>query len=245
MNANTTTGLSGDQIYAFTDALWRHVCADPDAPLATDPEIKQAIGGAADLAALADRVDALSPADRHLFAWSVDEVQVRSKLWLIDQLIRRRDLAGASLTVLGAWYGILPLLMTWRLARPPERMVCVDISAEACALGERVVGALDRRIAYRVADAMDLDYPALAAEESSVLVNTICEHLADAPGWWARVPAGQFVVLQSNNYDACRDHINCVHSLAEMKAQTPLAELAFEGVLPLPIFDRYMLIGRR
>jgi SAM-dependent methyltransferase len=239
-----------DQVEQLTAAMWRHTQNGAGGPLAEAADIRHIIDRAGpdrtrELRALVDQVDTLSPDKQKMFTAAVDEVQVRSKLWLIDELTRLRDLDGATLIVLGAWFGILPLLINWRLDRPPARMVCVDISADACTLGRQVVGALYPNIEYRVGDAMDLDYPALARDPSLVLVNTICEHLSDAVGWWARIPAGQLAVLQSNNYDLCRDHVNCVQSLDEMKAQTPFSRLLFEGVLPLPIFDRFMLIGHR
>lgn len=161
---------------------------------------------------------------RRQFSAGIDEIQVRSKLWLIDELASRADLDGATLIVLGAWYGILPLLVNW-LLKPPARMICVDISADACALGQQVIGPLYPNIEYRVAGAMDLDYADLARDPSSVLINTICEHLPDIV--------------------TCPDHVNTVQDLDEMKAQTPMSQLLYAGVLRLPIFDRFMLIGYR
>jgi SAM-dependent methyltransferase len=246
----TTSRLSADQVEQLTTAMWRHTQDGSDGRLAEVAGIRGVMetadtDQARQLQALLEQVDALGPDARRQFTAAVDEVQVRSKLWLIDELIRLRDLDGATLIVLGAWYGILPLLVNWRLERPPARMVCIDISTDACTLGRQVIGALYDNVEYLVADAMDLNYPAWARDPSLVVVNTICEHLSDAAGWWTRIPAGQLAVLQSNNYDLCRDHINCVQSLEEMKAQTPFSRLLFEGVLPLPIFDRYMLIGQR
>ena len=58
---------------------------------------------------------------RREFAISVHPVQVGSKLWLIDELARHCNLSGSSLVILGAWYGILPLILNWRLADPPVR----------------------------------------------------------------------------------------------------------------------------
>jgi len=71
------------------------------------------------------------------------------------------------------------------------------------------------------------------------------EHLPDIGSWWNRLPPGQLVVLQSNNYFPWPDHVNCVHDVEEMKGQTPLSQVLFEGTLQLPVLDRFMLIGRR
>jgi hypothetical protein len=245
------TGMSADEVRQFTSAMWRHAHLPSAGSLAQAPDIRRIIDQCQeaerthDLRELIDRVDNLAPDRQRLFTAAVDEIQVDSKLWLIDELTSRYDLGNTTVTVLGAWYGVLPLLLNWRLAKPPGRMVCVDISAEACALGQTVVGSLYPNIEYHVADVMAMDYTKLARHPSSVLVNTICEHLADVRSWWSRIPAGQLTVMQSNNYERCPDHVNCVKDLDAMKAQTPLSELLYEGALKLPIFDRFMLIGRR
>jgi hypothetical protein len=195
----------------------------------------------AELQRLLTRIDALPPDARGRMVEAFDKTQVSSKLWLIDALDGLFDLAQVELLVLGGWYGVLPLLCNLRLERPPTAMVCVDLGPTACTVGADVIGALYPNVHYHCADVMTYDYRA----PGTVVVNTICEHLPDVAGWWRRLPSGQPVALQSNDYFCCPDHVNCVRSLEEMKAQTPLAEILFEGVLPLPLFHRFMLIGIR
>jgi len=197
-----------------------------------------------ELRRLVDGIDALPAAERRSLVEAFDEVQVRSKLWLIDELAPLVDLRRVELLVLGGWYGALALLCNLRLSSPPVRMLCVDLDPQPCQVGERVIGSLYPNIDYRCGDAMAYDYAA-GASSPRVVVNTICEHLPDIAGWWHLLPAGQLVVLQTNNYFPCPDHVNCVHSLAEMKEQTPMSEVLYEGLLPLSLFDRFMLIGRR
>lgn len=197
-----------------------------------------------ELQRLLARIDALPPTARGRMVESFDRVQVGSKLWLIDELGRVLDLAQVELLVLGAWYGVLPLLCNLRLEQPPARMVCVDIDPAPCRVGAEVIGSLYPNIHYQCADAMTYNYRA-PGDPVTVVVNTICEHMPDIAGWWRRLPLGQPVVLQSNDYFRCPDHVNCVRSLDEMKAQTPLSEILFEGVLSLSLFNRFMLIGIR
>lgn len=224
---------------------------DGSAPSVDAPEIRRVLsrlapdGRRRELERFVHHVAALPPEARRDFAIAVHPVQVRSKLWLIEELAQQCELANASLLVLGGWYGILPLLVNWRVARPPPHMVCVDFDPAACRLGERVVGSLFTNVEYRRADVMELDYRAWANGSSTVVINTICEHLSRLAEWWGSVPPGQLVVLQSNDYRACPDHVSCVENLDEFKRQAPMSELFFEGVLPLHMFNRYMLIGRR
>jgi hypothetical protein len=193
------------------------------------------------------RVDAVVADEaRRDFAIAVHPVQVRSKLWLIDELTKHCDLGTSSLLVLGGWYGILPMLFNWRLTVPPPQMVSIDTDAVVGEAGARLIGSLYPNVEYRCEDAMELDYGALGLQHPPVVINTICEHLLDVAGWWNRIPRGQLVALQSNNYEGCPDHVSAVASIEEFKRQLPLSELLFEGVLELPPwFDRYMLIGRR
>ena len=247
----TSGVVPADVVQDLTARVWCHVLDGSPASLTSSPELHNIIGRCEseerrqELWAFVERLSALRIAEQREFVPAIDDIQVRSKLWLIEQLCTRRDLKDATILILGAWFGVLPLLLNWRLAEPPRRMICVDISADACALGRRVTGALYSNVKYEVADAFALDYSDLGAHSHSVLVNTICEHLINAGDWWTGVRPGQLSVLQSNNYEQCRDHVNCVRNLEEMKAQTPLAETWFEGVLPLSLFDRFMLIGRK
>jgi hypothetical protein len=192
-----------------------------------------------------DRLGVLTDEERWGLDDAMDEVQMASKLWLIDELIKSRDVASSSMVILGAWYGILPLLINWRVARPPERMLCIDIDAAALTAGERLIGALYDNIEYRLADAMTLDYEEIAQDPDSIVVNTICEHLPLFTTWWDRIPKGQFLVLQNNNYFLCPDHVNALESLDEMKKQAPMSEVLFEGALPLLKWKRFMLIGSK
>ncbi len=250
--ASTRSTLAGrvpvELVCELGEAVALHLY-DYDGPVGEAPAVAPLIariGRATDVGPDVDafirRIDADLPDDaRRDFAVAVHPVQVRSKLWLIDELARHCDLAATPMLVLGGWYGILPLLLNWRLACPPPRMVTIDIDAAAVAVGRQIVGAAYENVEFRIADAMELDYGA-----EDVVVNTICEHLPDLAGWWERIPLGRLVAVQSNNYTGCPDHVSAVKSLDAFKAQLPMSEPLFEGVLPLPpYFDRYMLIGRR
>jgi hypothetical protein len=187
----------------------------------------------------------IAPA-RQDFAIAMHPVQVNSKLWLIDELARRRQLSRASLLVLGAWYGVLPLLMNWRLTTPPPKMLCIDLDEAACKIGSELIGGLYGNVEYRCADLTELDYANGAGGSGNVVINTSCEHVPELADWWAHLPPGQLAVLQSNNYHGCPDHVNCVHSLDEFKRQTPMSHLLFAGRLEVAHdLTRFMLIGRR
>ena len=195
---------------------------------------------------LVDGVEQLPLPARRDFGIAVHPDQVRSKLWLIDELARHCILSTSTPVVLGAWYGILPVLINWRLARPPSLMLCIDVDPAVCEIGANVIASMYPNIEYRVADLTQLDYDELVSVlESPVIINTSCEHVAELDRWWTRLPADHLVVVQSNNFRTCPEHVNCVDRVGELQGQTPMETVLFEGVLHLPLMDRYMLIGRR
>ncbi len=198
-----------------------------------------------ELRRLVDKLGVLSDQERSGLDEAIDEIQIASKLWLVDELTKVADVRSRQMVVLGAWFGILPLLLNWRLPEPPAHMLCVDIDPVPVHGGQRLIGSLFDNIEYRVADAMTFDYATFHQHPQSIVVNTVSEHLPLFTTWWDGIPDGQLVVLQSNDYFICPDHVNAVHSLEEMKAQAPMSQVLFEGSLPLLQWHRFMLIGRR
>jgi len=52
-------------------------------------------------------------------------------------------------------------------------------------------------------------------------------------------------VLQSNDYFACAEHVNCVSDLAEFRVRAPLSDVLFAGERRMRRYTRFMLIGRK
>lgn len=177
-------------------------------------------------------------------ATSFNEDQVESKLWLVDQLAEAINLSEHDVVILGAWYGVLALILEQAAPRPPARVVCVDIDQSTCEVAEQILSVLVPRVDVLRADMMDLDYSELCAERPTVFINTSCEHLPDFAGWRARVPVGARLVLQSNNHLGCPEHVNCVPDLSAFEEQARLSRVEYRGTLPLDQFQRFMLIGR-
>jgi hypothetical protein len=63
--------------------------------------------------------------------------------------------------------------------------------------------------------------------------------------WYASVPDGQRLVLQSNDYVAVPEHVNCVPDLATFRAQAPMHDVLFAGERAMRRYVRFMLIGRK
>jgi hypothetical protein len=186
----------------------------------------------------------LDDGERAVLRDALDEIQLQSKLWLLDELERVTSLQDTTLAVLGGWCGVLPWLLHRTRGVNYRLAVSVDIDAHACSIGARTTGRDTPRLYFVCQDVCELGYERLAVDHQLVLVNTICEHLADFDRWRRRLPGGTLVVLQSNNYRLCPDHVNCVDSAEQLAEDAGLRSVHFTGERPLSLFTRYMVIGR-
>ncbi len=61
-----------------------------------------------------------------------------------------------------------------------------------------------------------------------------------------KIPNGKIIIAQSNNFTACDQHINCVHSIEQFEKQFQLSEIIFSGEKTLQnLYTRYMIIGKK
>jgi hypothetical protein len=175
---------------------------------------------------------------------ALNKNQMASKRWLAESLLEATGGRLGYVMILGGWLGALAAVLLHDRRFAIDRIVSVDIDPH-CAPLARSLNATHvhaGRFTARTADMLDVDY---AAERADLVINTSCEHLAHFDRWYARVPEGQRLVLQSNDYVAVREHVNCVADLAAFKAQAPLAETYFAGARPMRHYVRFMLIGRK
>jgi hypothetical protein len=80
--------------------------------------------------------------------------------------------------------------------------------------------------------------------DADVIINTSCEHITQDHYdlWLSGVPYGSLLVLQSNNYNI-PEHVRTAKSLEEFKSQSQITVL-WAGELDLPLYTRYMIIGK-
>jgi hypothetical protein len=175
---------------------------------------------------------------------ALNRKQIQSKLFLREHLI---DILGGEhdrIWILAGWYGVLAAI----LFNDPRFSIGSIVSFdrdERCApvamlLNRRYVA--DGRFEARTKDIYDLDY---AAQASSLVINTSCEHLPDVARWLNLLRPGTPVVLQSNNYWREPDHLNCVGSVAEFERQAQLSRVLYAGSIAAKNYQRFMLIGYR
>jgi hypothetical protein len=180
---------------------------------------------------------------------ALNKQQTACKKWLVEEVARVCGPDLGEVHILAGWYGLLGamLLADERLHVGKLTVIDIDPSCEAVSRSLNATHTKAGRFAFHCYDIVDLDYsappPGLAVPD--LLINTSCEHLADFAGWYDRLPEGMALVLQSNNYVAIPEHVNCVETLDAFRAQTPMREVLYAGELTLDKYTRFMLIGRK
>jgi hypothetical protein len=167
--------------------------------------------------------------------------QLKSKEWLINAL--STQLSGkegpASIEIHGGWVGVLASML-FQSDIPIKRIYSLDIdpACEPIATmmnnGEEIQG----RFQAGTGDMCNL------ISFVDVVINTSCEHITQEQYeiWLSKRAKDQLLVLQSNNY-IIDEHIRPASSLQEFKEQSHI-NVIWEGELELPLYKRWMIIGK-
>jgi hypothetical protein len=197
-----------------------------------------------------DIVATLARYDEPALGEALNKNQIASKMWLAESLL---DAVGSELgnvLILGGWVGVLGaiLLHDPRFVIDKVESVDVDPRCAAVALSLNATHVRAGRFAAHTADMLEIDYESRCKSTTGVpnlIVNTSCEHLNEFDRWYDGIPAGQLLAIQSNDYFACGEHVNCVPDLAAFRSQAPMRELLFAGERKFRRYSRFMLIGRK
>lgn len=165
--------------------------------------------------------------------------QLKSKEWLIKNL---KPHVGSEITIdiHGGWVGVLAsMLFQSGIICKKIRSIDIDPNCQPIATmmnkGEEIVGKF-QAITYNMCD-FDSD--------ADVIINTSCEHISqqDYEIWLSKTKPGNLLVLQSNNYNI-PEHIRIANSLEEFQQQSNISTVLWKGELELPLYKRWMIIGR-
>jgi hypothetical protein len=221
-----------------------------------------------------DRHDILPPATltnlRHA-VWTFPEqnwkdalskFQIMSKRWLVHELAEHVGFVFDQVYVLGGWLGVLPFLLfsegfqinqlfnfdTDESVLEPSRYVNHEYETQRP--GTYFARSMDAYKLNYEDDKIIVNHHVPNGDtidgNPDLIINTICEHMADYGKWITRVPIGKNVVLQSNNMFGIDDHVNCCSSLDEFVAECQLSEIKFASALDFgDTWQRFMIIGKR
>ena len=164
--------------------------------------------------------------------------QLKSKEWLITNL-RKNVNKFVSIDIHGGWVGVLAsMLFQSDIYITNIRSVDIDPTCEPIATmmnkKEEMAGKFRAVTADMCAIRSDAD----------VVINTSCEHITQEQYdlWLSGMPYNTLLVLQSNNYDI-PEHVRISNDLDEFKTQSKINVL-WAGELELPLYKRFMIIGR-
>lgn len=165
--------------------------------------------------------------------------QIRSKEWLIKEL---GVFVGkpVSIDVYGGWNGVLASML-FHAPYPVKsiRSIDIDPKCEEIANTMNKIEHMEGRFKAVTADMCNL------RSDADVAINTSCEHITQDQyeQWLTCLPSNSLIVLQSNNYNI-HEHIRIADSIEEFIEQSNL-DVYKSAVLSLPLYDRYMIIGKQ
>lgn len=162
--------------------------------------------------------------------------QIYSKEWILRELAKIDPVhQRKSFCIAGAWYGTLGMMLHARF--PSTKVTMLDIDPRCEKFIDKIIWQNSDMTAV-TEDMYKYRY------KEDFVINTSCEHIADIREWINIIPLGRTVVLQSNNYLEGNGHINCVSSENEFIKQTGLTNILYSGSLKMPMYTRYMVIGK-
>ena len=165
--------------------------------------------------------------------------QIKSKAWLINELGR---FIGKPVTIdiFGGWNGVLASML-FHAAYPVKSIRSVDIDP-SCEETANTMNKIEHMAGRFVAVTEDMCNSTSTAD---VVINTSCEHISQDQykSWLNRLPTRSLIVLQSNNYQI-DEHVRIANSLDHFIEQSEI-EASFSGELQLPLYKRFMIIGRK
>jgi hypothetical protein len=165
--------------------------------------------------------------------------QMKSKEWLIENL-EPFVTKPSRIEIHGGWVGVLAS-MIFQSKIPARYISSVDLdpSCESIATMMNKIEEQDGRFRAITNDMCTVPI------NCDVIINTSCEHITQDQytTWLARLPKNSIIVLQSNNYKIA-EHVRTAGTLKEFKSQCGI-DVMWSGELVLPLYTRYMIIGKQ
>ncbi len=166
--------------------------------------------------------------------------QLKSKEWLISNL-RKHINKFVGIDIHGGWVGVLAsMLFQSDIPIINIRSVDIDPTCESIAVNMNKIEEMVGKFRAVTADMCAL------RSDADVIINTSCEHITQDQYdiWLSGMPHSSLLALQSNNYNI-DEHVRIANSLEEFKKQCHLDNILYAGELDLPLYKRFMIIGKQ
>jgi hypothetical protein len=166
--------------------------------------------------------------------------QLKSKEWLITNL-RKNVNKIVSIDIHGGWVGVLAsMLFQSEIYVKNIRSIDIDPTCEPIATMMNKQEEIGGRFRAVTADMCAI------RSDADVVINTSCEHITQDQYdlWLSGMPYNSLLVLQSNNY-SIPEHVRTAATLEEFKTQCNINNILWAGELELPLYTRWMVIGKQ
>ena len=168
--------------------------------------------------------------------------QVSSKQWLMDELYKQRHHTKEwpTIDIHGGWVGVLAS-MFFQSNMFIERIASIDIDPECEAVANKMNQMEYQTGRFKAITADMCTY----RSHADIIINTSCEHITqdEYDLWLTGLPYNSLLVLQSNNYNI-PEHVRIASDLEQFKEQCHLENVLWAGELELPLYKRFMVIGK-
>ena len=185
--------------------------------------------------------------------------QIESKLWLVKELTKL-NLDLGTVFLCAGWYATLATMLFESNVKV-DKIRSFDIDPSCVDIAEvfnKQWFTNQWHFKSITQDIMDINYNEHTWQQWSnannrmsypitdvpdTIINTSCEHIENFDEWYAKIPAGKLVILQSNNFFEVDEHVNCSIDIDDFSRQTPLTSVLYSDSLQLEKYTRYMRIG--
>jgi hypothetical protein len=165
--------------------------------------------------------------------------QMQSKEWLCKEL-RKHVNKYVTVDIHGGWVGVLAS-MIFQSDVPVLNIRSVDIDP-SCEPIANIMNKPEEMVGkFRAVTANMCNI----RSDADVVINTSCEHITqdEYDLWLSGIRYDSLIVLQSNNYEI-PEHVRTAKNLEMFKEQSQLNVL-YAGELDLPLYKRFMIIGKK
>jgi hypothetical protein len=181
--------------------------------------------------------------DRYRTLESFWKGQIKSKIWLIDNLKSYITSDNNNIVIHGGWNGVLASLL-FQSSIQINKVISIDINAqcEEIATTMNMIEHISGKFKSVTCSMDEYQYEFFP----NIIINTSCEHINQDTYnlWLSKIPNGSVIVLQSNDYFQLAEHIRCSENIDHFIKQSNIKVL-FSNTLKLPKYNRFMLIGTK
>lgn len=166
--------------------------------------------------------------------------QLSSKEWLINCLDEYVHMA-SSIDIHGGWVGVLAsMIFQSNIPVTKIRSIDIDPSCESIAITMNKKEEIEGRFEAFTSDMCEFE------SHADIIINTSCEHITQQQYdlWLKNLPQSSLIVLQGNDYDI-PEHVRTSRNLDEFKKQSNISNILYSSEFELPLYKRFMIIGKK